>query len=273
MSSKNIFKDNFPNLTDEEIKRLHIDIADKCSDYYFLDFLKTTNGNIDDAFQLFVFDEKLRTLLFKYVIRFEIQIKNDFVQMVTKKTKDNSFWNNSSYYIYKKQKDFDQLIDKINDAFKNLNVAPANASSYTAAYVMSFGTFVSFYKNINPMYKRDFIKKYTKYLPKHDFELLHKYLLCMRSLRNRCAHGTHIVSISFVNQLSQYSLLQKHENLNPEMQSFSIFELTIYFLIKSLHCGKEFERDLKNLLSKYKKVYSRYGGKQSINPTIINKIF
>ena len=123
------------------------------------------------------------------------------------------------------------------------------------------------------MYKRDFIKKYTKYLPKHDFELLHKYLLCMRSLRNRCAHGTHIVSISFVNQLSQYSLLQKPENLNPEMHSFSIFELTICFLIKTLHCGKEFEKDLKNLLSKYKKVYSKYGGKQSINPTIINKIF
>lgn len=57
------------------------------------------------------------------------------------------------------------------------------------------------------------------------------------------------------------------------MYSFSVFELTIYFLIKSLHCGKERKKELKALLSIYKHIYSRYGGKQSINPSIINKYF
>lgn len=268
-----LIKQAFPSITKEELKKLGKNINDKCSEYYFLDFLKATNGNIDDAYKLFIFDEKLRCLLLKYVLRFEIQIKNSFVDYVSKATNDDSFWNNSQYYIFKKQQDFINLKSKIEESFKNLNTTHTSANSYAATYVMSFGTFVTVFKNINPMYKRKFIKEYTKYLPVQDFDILHKYLLCMRALRNRCAHGTHIISNSFVNQLKQFSSLKNSHCIKPGMEKFSVFELTLYFLLKTLHCKKEFAKELKKLLDKNHGVYSRYGGKQSINPSIINKIF
>ena len=272
MALKLIHK-TFPTISNKEMSDLSQMISDKCSEYYFLDFLKATNGNIKDAYGLFIFDEKLRCLLFKYVLRFEIQIKSDFIECVSKATKDDSFWNKPEYYIFKKESDFDNFKDKIEEAFKNLNTSPMLANSYAAAYVMSFGTFITMFKNINPMYKRKFIASYTKYLPSHEFGVLHKYLLCMRALRNRCAHGTHIVSNSFVNQLSQFSSLKNPTDINVGMECFSVFELTLYFLIKSLHCRLEFVKELKKMLTSYKNLYSKYGGKQSINPTIIEKIF
>lgn len=272
-STKSLIKQAYPNITDAQYKKLKTDISDKCSEYYFLDFLKTTKGNIKDAYGLFIFDEKLRCLLLKYVLRFEIQIKNSFVESVLKTTKDMKFWSDPSYYIFKNQTEFTKLNSKIKEAFKNLNTSFMSANSYAATYVMSFGTFVSVFKYINPQYKRKFIEKYTKYLPVHEFDLLHKYLLCMRALRNRCAHGTHLVSNSFVNQLQQYSFLKKSDNIKSGMEYMSIFELTLYFLYQFLHCRIEFKEELTNLLTHFKNLYSKYGGRQSINPAILDKIF
>ena len=176
-------------------------------------------------------------------------------------------------YIYKSQEEFEKLKSKINEAFKNIGSPTISENSYAATYVMSFGTFVSVFKNINPAYKRGFIKKYTKYVPQQDFDTLHKYLLCMRALRNRCAHGTHIVSNTFVNQLHQYSMLKEEGRVKPGMEKMSVFELTLYFLLKNLNCGSEFKKDLQKLLLKNEALYSKYGGRQSINPSIIQKIF
>lgn len=271
--SKSLISASYPELSNEDVKKIKRKISDKCSEFYFLDFLKTTRGNIGDAYCLFNFDERLRCLLLKYVLRFEIQIKYDFVSCVANATGDDHFWKNEKYYIFKDPNDFIRLKGKIEESFINLKTSPAEADSHAATYVMSFGTFVSVYKYINPRYKREFIKKYTKYLPQQDYNILHKYLLCMRALRNRCAHGTHIVSNSFVNQLSQYSLIKNSKYLKPGMETMSIFELTLYFLMRSLHCREEFAKDLKKLLEKNEHIYSKYGGKQSINPTIISKLF
>jgi len=271
--AKSLIKNAFPNLPSDTIRSIQKKISDKCSEFYFLDFLKTTKGNVQDAYRLFNFDERLRCLLLKYVLRFEIQIKYDFVTFVSAASGDEHFWRDKKYYIFKNDFDFDNLRNKIEESFANLKESPFEADSHAATYVMSFGTFVSVYKNINPMYKREFINEYTKFLPKGDFRILHKYLLCMRALRNRCAHGTHIVSNSFVNQLSQFSSIKNVEYLKPGMERLTVFELTLYFLMKSLHCKDEFCKDLSALLAKNEHIYSKYGGKQSINPTIRQKLF
>ena len=271
--TNNFIKKEFPNISTKKFLSLKNKIKDKCSEYYFMDFLRSTNGNCDDAYRLFVFDERLRCLLLKYVLRFEIQIKNSFVEDVVETTGDRFFWKKKEYFIFKNENEFLNLKAKIEESFKNLESPSLTADSYAATYVMSFGTFVSFYKNINPMYKRKFIDDYTKYLPNHSFEILHKYLLCMRALRNRCAHGTHLVSNSFVNQLAQYSKLKSEPFIKPGMEMMSIFELTLYFLINSLNCKKEFIEELKKLLLKNMNLYSKYGGKQSVNPTIVYKLF
>lgn len=50
-----------------------------CSHYYFLNFIKMTSGNVEDAIELYYFDEELRIALIKYILRFEIQLKRDLL--------------------------------------------------------------------------------------------------------------------------------------------------------------------------------------------------
>lgn len=74
-------------------------IEGKCSQYYFLDYLRTTNGNVDDAIEFYLLDDRLRSLLAQYLIRFEIQLKTDFVDGVQASTKCSSFWNKRKFYL------------------------------------------------------------------------------------------------------------------------------------------------------------------------------
>ena len=50
-----------------------------CSYYYFLNFIRITSGNVADAIKLYYFDEDLRKVLLKYILRLEIQMKIDLI--------------------------------------------------------------------------------------------------------------------------------------------------------------------------------------------------
>ena len=271
--SLSVLKKLFPLLEEKDIQRIHSKIGDKCNDFYFAEFLKATSCNVDDAYRLLKFDEELRSFLFKYVLRFEIQIKSDFMSSLIKETGDNSFWEKKENYIFKDDEEFNQLIQKIHDAFENLNIPYSQKDSYAVAYVISFGTFITIFKKIKPEYKKSFIKKYTKKLfKKNDYNILYKYFLCIRALRNRCAHGTHIVSNSFVNQLHQFNYIKKEENAGKSYKNYSVLDLTLKYLVDMIYCHTEFKDKLIKLLEKHKTLYSKYGGKQSINPSIIEKL-
>jgi abortive infection bacteriophage resistance protein len=277
----NLIQTQFPNLSAADQATISKFIVHKCSEFYFIDFLQTTSGNVLDAIELFKLDERLRAVLIKYLLRFEIQIKNDFVQTLEKTTNSDSFWNDKQFYLpnfcvprfQNGKSDFDYLLSKISESLSNLNMSSTGASDYAAFYAMSFGTFIRVFKQIKPVYKFPFSQHYTRYLPRHDFDTIHTYLLCIRALRNRCAHGNHLVSINLVNQLNQYSLIKDSARVTNPALDCSEFELTLLFLFHNLICFRELIRDLHVVLLAYEPVYSRYGGKQSINPTICAKLF
>ena len=271
--SADILKKHFPELTEKDIETIRSKIGDKSNDFYFLEFLKATSGKVDDAYRLFKFDEELRSFLFKYILRFEIQVKSDFMSCLTKATNDDSFWQKKENYIFNDDKEFEQLQQNIHEAFDNLNIPYSQKDSYAVAYVISFGTFVSLYKKIKPDLKRAFITKYSKKLfKKNDYKILYTYFLCIKALRNRCAHGTHIVSNSFVNQLNQFKHITRVENVGTDKVRYSVFDLTLKYLIDTIYCSTEFKDKLIELLEKRESLYSKYGGKQSVNPTVIEKL-
>lgn len=271
----------FPHLSDSESIEINRFIVHKCSPFYFSEFLRTTSCNVSDAEELFKFDERLRSVLIQYLLRFEIQIKNDFVQAVEKTTESTSFWNDPSFYLPNflvprfagGKSDFDYVKSKVEESLSNLNMSSLEASDYAAFYAISFGTFIRVFKEISPVYKRDFIASYTRYLPVHDFQTMHSYLLCVRAIRNRCAHGNHLVSINLVNQLNQYSLIKQANRVANPTISCSEFELTLLFVFHNLFCFRELIRDLRKVLLRYEEIYTKYAGKQSINSTICAKLF
>ena len=244
-----------------------------CSYYYFLNFIKMTSGDAKDAIALFHFDEELRLVLLKYILRLEIQMKKDFIDCVENNTKDYSFWNNKIYY--KKnyltpsksgKSSFDIMQNEILRRMKEMNFATVGPSDNRALYSCSFGTFRSMYTGIIFNNHIQFTEKYI-YHDKKSFDKLNAYLCSIQFIRNRCCHSNHIVSPKVSYAISKYAL-----------DDFGItgfntnFTKTINFIYRSLDNKKGMKKDVLKVLSKYYSIWSKYVARHSIDANIIADI-
>ena len=75
---KHLLKKEYPNLKKAEYEKAVSFIEGKFIQYYFLDYMRATGGNVDDAIEFYLLDDRLRTLLTQYLIRFRIQLETDF---------------------------------------------------------------------------------------------------------------------------------------------------------------------------------------------------
>ena len=71
---KHLIKHEYPNLKSLDYKKVLAYIDGKCSQYYFLDYMRCSNGNVDDAIKFYELDIDLRSILLKYIILFEIRL-------------------------------------------------------------------------------------------------------------------------------------------------------------------------------------------------------
>lgn len=231
----------------------------------------------------FYFDEKLRTILVQFLMRFEIQVKSDFAAIVEKETRSKKFWCVSKYYLaglrakrpgkrsnfYLTKKNIQNYIGRM--SFKT--IGPLN---YAAMYSISFGCFKTLFRHIDLKYKQPFIDKYSSHLNVKSFDLLYAYFDCIRLLRNRCAHGNHIITMKFKNELNCHKKIVTNPKFNPIGNGYiSVFEAVLFFLIKQLNCGDEFKNKLKKLFmqNNYLQLLSKYKGRHSLSPDVVKKIF
>ena len=96
--AKSLIRKEYPTVTAAELRKINGYISNKCSEYYFLGFLRCSNGNVNDALGFFFLDENLRALLAQYLMRFEIQVKSDFAKMIERSTRSKQFWKVNKYY-------------------------------------------------------------------------------------------------------------------------------------------------------------------------------
>lgn len=278
---KYLIKNEYKTLKPSDVKKATDFIAGKCSEYYFLDYLRCTNGNVDDAIEFYLLDDKLRSLFTQYLIRFEIQIKTDFVKMVQDATHSSSFWNKRNFYIEEarhpgkngKASNFSRMKKHIRNNMSRMSFLTMGPSNYAAMYSSSFGTFQELFKFIDLQFKTEFINSYTSHLNVHSYKILNAYLESIRRIRNRCAHGNHIISLKMVNDLNSLrsTLFSKDSSPNPNYH-LTVMEATIIFIIKQLTCGSEFKSRLVSLLNKYDAILIKYNGKHSLSGNTIDKI-
>ncbi len=278
---KSLIRKEYPSVTAAELRKINSYISNKCSEYYFLGFLRCSNGNVNDALGFFFLDERLRALLTQYLMRFEIQIKSDFAKMVEKATRSKQFWKVSKYYtptarlrrpgkrsfFYITKNNVQNSIDKMSP----LTIGPLN---YVAMYSISFGCFETVYRYIDTAYEQDFIDKYTSHLPVHTYDMLLHYFECIRVLRNRCAHGNHIITKKFADQLFKYGGRYIINNAYSPMTGvyLSYFETVLFFLIKQLSCGNEFRKELKKLIKDFSTLLATYPSRHSLSANTVSKI-
>lgn len=277
---KHLIKHEYPELKTKEINKAKAFIDGKCSEYYFIDYLRTTNGNIDDAIEFYLLDDKLRTIFTQYLIRFEIQLKTDFVDSLQQETHSGSFWSKKIFYIEEaryrgnngKISKYLLIKRKIESNIARLSFKTKGPSNYVAMYSSSFGTFQELFKLIDLKYKQPFINKYTSHLNFHDYKDLNAYFEAIRRIRNRCAHGNHIITIKMVNDLNglRSQIFKQGKNLYP--CHFTVMEAVIFFMINQLNCGIEFKNKIEKLLVLHKELLEKYNGKHSLSGTTLSKI-
>ena len=278
---KHIIKNEYKNLKSSEINKAIVFINGKCSEYYFLDYLRCTNGNIDDAIEFYLLDDKLRSLLMQYLVRLEIQLKTDFVRTVQESTHSSSFWTKKKYYIpeakqpgkHGKVSNYTRVKRRIFSNMNRMSFETMGPSNYAAMYSSSFGTFQDLFKYIDLPYKQEFIDIYTSHLKIHNYKILNCYFESIRRIRNRCAHGNHIISLKMVNELNGLRRTLFSNNASPNSNyHYTVMEATILFIVKQLNCGKELKHKLTVLLNKYHLLLNKYNGKHSLSGMTVAKI-
>ena len=279
--TEHLIKTEYETLNDSDIETALKFIDGKCSEYYFIDYLRCTNGNVVDAIDFYLLDDKLRSLLTQYLIRFEIQLKTDFVKTVQDSTGSPSFWNNKRFFIPEarqstirgKVSSFTQIKKHIQGNLDRMSFTTMGPINYAAMYSSSFGTFQELYKLIDLPHKINFINKYTSHLNIHNYKILNACLESIRKIRNRCAHGNHIISLKLVNELNclRGTLFSNNCSPNPNFH-LTVTEATFIFIIKQLKCGYEFKKRLITLLKKYKLLLVKYNGKHCLSGNTIEKI-
>lgn len=278
---KHLIKNEYKTLKPSEVKKATDFIQGKCSEYYFLDYLRCTNGNIDDAIEFYLLDDKLRSLFTQYLIRFEIQLKTDFVRFVQDSTHSSSFWKHKKYYLLDarnprsngKASKYYLMKKKIQNNISRLTFTTIGPSNYVAMYSSSFGTFQELFKLIDMRHKIDFINQYTSHLQIHGYKILNIYFESIRRIRNRCAHGNHLITMKMANDLYNLKPIMFARNASPNPNHhLTALEATIIFIIKQLNCGEEFKNRLISVLNKHQQLLSKYNGKHSLSGNTIIKI-
>ena len=276
---KHLLKHEYPNLKGSNYRKALEFIDGKCSQYYFLDYMRCTNGDVDDAIEFYLLDDKLRTLFTQYLIRFEIQIKTDFVDSVQASTRCSSFWNKRKYYLPDarhprsrgRASKFYLMRKKIASNMSRLSFNTMGPANYAAMYSSSFGAAQELFKLIDTPYKTNFISKYTTCLTRHDYYALNSVLEAIRRIRNRCAHGNHVITLKMVNDLNNLRGLLNSNTLNVSCH-LTVMEAVLLYLCKQLNCGKEFKQRILSVLIKHHSLLAKYNGRHSLSANVANKI-
>ena len=268
-----IITNEFPSLTSGQKAAITRFVNNNCSYYYFLNFIRITNGNVKDAISLYHFDEDLREVILKFILRFEVQMKKDFINCVEKTNGQSSFWDNP--YLYNSSftrmphgrlSKFGENKRRIQKQINKMNFSSSGPINDRALYCSSFGCFIKIVDNIKQQYKNDFNDKYVGYINDSSREL-HKYLNCIRITRNRCCHSNHIVSKKFRYDISTNINLYRFSSL-----PLTNFEKILYFIYKNLDNKKGFKEEILKVLTKYSAVWLKYAGDHLLTNNTINNL-
>ena len=251
-------------------------IRSNCSYYYMINFLRITAGDVKKAIQLYFFDEQIRSVLLKYMLRLEIQMKKDFVDSVYSTTSDPCFWKNPNYFnkqfMTPKRNNaeslFDVVVKEIINRMRGMHYSSSSDKNQQAFYAMSFGTYIKFYSGMHLKYHFDFSEKYFIKGAPNLVEGLKRYLNKIRIIRNRCCHSNHLVSVKLKNDLSF------HTSLLPGYvgDTNSEFEKALYFIYSQLENKDLFKDELIGVLAEYKSYWKPYCRKHLLPMTIMEDI-
>lgn len=214
----------------------------------------TTLQNIWD---LYNFDKKLRLLLLDVLERIEMSLKCVLIYEISKDKKDNYWYTDKSNF--KENEDVKKFLDKIKDS-KEIYIQhyyrKYNFPDYPPSWIffesLSFGECARLIRNLHENDRQIIAESYK--MSKAVIQMFH-YL---SNLRNFCAHHSRVWNRGFPMKISSY---KKYKEIFNEVRKDSLFAYIaiIQILLKKINPESICLEKLESLILEYKIEIYRMG--------------
>ncbi|MBK7127794.1 MAG: Abi family protein [Crocinitomicaceae bacterium] len=233
------------------------------------DHLFIEGTTFETAIDTYIFDRKLRLIIFDELERIEIAMRTTLIYNYCLDYGNNWYEDKALYrgkdtYFYKFQTILIDEMDKTSEVFikhyRSKYTKPANPPAWMALELISFGQLSMLFKNLKNCNARKNVATHFG-LDEHVFE---SWLDSLSYVRNTCAHHMRLWN----RKIPRTPILPKNSKqpwlreLPPPDRNNRIYIslCMIAYLLKSVSPGNSFALKVSNLLDKYPKVPKQYMG-------------
>lgn len=215
--------------------------------------------NIDVTFEqiieLYVFDRKLRLLIFDEIEKIEIALRTQIIYHFA--LNNGSHWQlkpelyrdpmRFANHLDSLQKEIDRSNETFIDHYKNKYTNPTEPPSWMSLEVSSMGLLSKIFQNLKKSPEKLAV---TSYFGLKDVSVIENWILCFSTLRNICAHHGRVWN----RRLTQIKL-PTHPN-HTFLKNKSIYTNKLYatlscieYILKQISIGSTFSGRLKELMT------------------------
>mgnify|MGYP006289309501 CR=1 FL=1 len=211
--------------------------------------------SFSEIIELYVFDRRLRVLLFGALEKIEIALRTKIINYFSLTYgshwfEDMSLYRNQKFYI-SNMKSLNEEIKRSDETFikhyYNKYYNPVNPPAWMTLEVISFGLLSKLYKNLKKVNEKQQI---AKYFGINQVKIMESWVHAFAALRNICAHHGRIWNRRFTIKptlpyKTDYSFIQ-----NRNILDYKIYALLccLVYCLRVISPGCSFPSDIKDLL-------------------------
>ena len=225
--------------------------------------------SFETALNTYVFDRKLRLLIFDEIERIEIALRTTIIynyslQYGNNWYEDKSLFRGKDAYFYRLQQILIDEMNKTSEVFikhyRQKYTKPANPPAWMALELVSFGQLSMLYKNLKNCEARRNVAKHFGL----DETVLESWLDSLSYVRNTCAHHMRLWN----RKLPRTPIIPKNTKLPwlkeiPPQDRHNRIYISISmisYLLSAISPGNSFSKKIIELLNKYPKLPKHYMG-------------
>lgn len=212
--------------------------------------------SFEDIYELYLFDRKLRSLVFGALEQIEIAIRTQIIHQWS--LSYGSHWQlNGSLFRYpaghsslmdSMRAEIDRSTETFIDHYKTKYTSPTAPPSWMSLEVSSFSLLPRIFQNLKKGPEK---RAVTAYFGLSKVEILENWMLCFSQVRNICAHHGRLWN----RRLTAHVLFPTHPKhqfiRNRQLLPYKLYAVLscMQYMMRRIGVGDEFRDDLKTLAS------------------------
>lgn len=259
-SNRNLAKKYLQNISYYRLRAYTypFQVNDPDADHEFLE----DNIDFSDIIDLYVFDRRLRSLVFNELEKIEVAIRTQLSLVYSNKSQDPFWYLEKGWFSHASQIDFENLIDDVTDDVNRSNEdfikhyktkydSPEMPPTWMALEVVSFGTLSRMYKILDKSPEK---KQIALAFGVGNEDVFANWLHAFSNLRNCCAHHSRIWNRRFIVNLklayntSQPFLTRDGLNIIKQNKLFAILS-ALKYVVDIISPRNSFKQNLMVMLN------------------------